>query len=118
VAAIALLTIAAYALDYDLGIDELLFADPTTPAALYPGRPAPTTAWLFLLISSALLLFRASRNWIHLVVDLLAGAIMAAAYLAVIGYLMMRRPSIPCPDIPRWRCIPRWRISCSVPVSF
>ena len=32
VSAIALLTIAAYAFDYDLGIDQLLFVDPTTPA--------------------------------------------------------------------------------------
>ena len=87
VSAIALLTIAAYAFDYDLGIDQLLFVDPTTPAALHPGRPAPTTAGFFLLIAVALLLLRTSRSRVHALVDLLAGAVVAGAYLAIIGYL-------------------------------
>jgi signal transduction histidine kinase len=85
VAAIALLTIAAYAFDYDLGIDQLLFVDPTT--TVYPGRPAPTTAGFFLLIAIALLLLRTSVSHIHAVVDLLAGTVVAGAYLAIIGYL-------------------------------
>ena len=38
VAAIALLTIAAYAFDYDLGIDQLLFVDPTTTVCIRVGR--------------------------------------------------------------------------------
>ena len=84
VAAIALLTIAAYALDYDFGIDQLLFADPTTPAALHPGRPAPTTAGLFLLIAVALLSF---RHRTAPIIDLLAGTVIAGAYLAIAGYL-------------------------------
>ena len=87
VSAIALLTIAAYAFDYDLGIDQLLFVDPTTPASLHPGRPAPTTAGFFLLIAVALLLLRTSRRRVHALVDLLAGAVVAGAYLAIIGYL-------------------------------
>jgi hypothetical protein len=85
VAAIALLTIAAYAFDYDLGIDQLLFVDPTT--SLYPGRPAPATAGFFLLIAIALLLLRTSRNGLGVLIDLPAGVVVAGAYLAIIGYL-------------------------------
>ena len=85
VAAIALLTIAAYAFDYDLGIDQLLFVDPTT--TLYPGRPAPTTAGLFLSIAIALLLLRTPRTRLGVLIDLLAGVVVAGAYLAIIGYL-------------------------------
>jgi hypothetical protein len=87
VSAIALVTIAAYAFDHDLGIDQLLFVDPTTPATLHPGRPAPTTAGFFLLIAVALLLLRTSRSRVHPLVDLLTGAVVVGAYLAIIGYL-------------------------------
>lgn len=87
VSAIALLTIASYVFDHDLGIDQLLFVDATTPATLHPGRPAPTTAGFFLLIAVALLLLRTSRSRVHALVDLLAGGVIAGAYLAIIGYL-------------------------------
>jgi PAS domain S-box-containing protein len=87
VGAIALVTIAAYAFDYDFGIDQLLFADRATPASLHPGRPAPTTAGFFVLIAAALLLLRMSGRHVGLIVDLLAGAVVAGAYLAIIGYL-------------------------------
>jgi PAS domain S-box-containing protein len=86
-ATIALLTIAAYAFDYDLGIDQLLFADRATPASLHPGRPAPTTAGFFLFIAIALLLLRTSRTRVGVLVDLMAGVVVAGAYLAIIGYL-------------------------------
>ena len=54
---------------------------------MHPGRPAPTTAGLFLLIAVALLLLRTSRKRVHALVDLLASAVVAGAYLAIIGYL-------------------------------
>ena len=87
VAMIAVLTLVAYAFDHDFGIDQLLFADAATPVTLHPGRPAPMTAGLFLLIAIALLLLRASGKGPRLAVDLLASAVAAGAYLAIVGYL-------------------------------
>src|SRR5689334_6274265 len=50
--AIGLLTLLEYA-GLDLGIDELLFADPASPA--HPGRPSPITALAFVFTGASLL---------------------------------------------------------------
>ena len=54
---IGLLTLFEYGLDWNLGIDQLLFHDPATAVATSdPGRMAPATALNFLLVGSALAL--------------------------------------------------------------
>jgi PAS domain S-box-containing protein len=60
--AIALGTVAEYALQLDLGIDRLLVADPTGP---FPGRPSPPTAVALGLLAAALLVFdtRLASRW-------------------------------------------------------
>ncbi len=60
---VSLLTLAEYAFDRDLGIDELLFRDTTAAVAtVVPGRPAPLTAVCFLLLGSALLVLDRRRG--------------------------------------------------------
>ncbi|HVS76431.1 MAG TPA: hypothetical protein VHE11_05815, partial [Steroidobacteraceae bacterium] len=49
---IGLLTLAEYALDWNLGIDQLLFPDPATPVAAHPGRPAMATALMIALLAA------------------------------------------------------------------
>ena len=63
-ALIATLTLAEYAFGWNAGIDQLLFADAATPAAGFPGRPAPLTASLLLLLSASVMGAEASL-WRH-----------------------------------------------------
>lgn len=50
--AIGILTIAEYVLEWNGGIDELLFRDTVTPSAAYPGRPAMATAFMMTLLAA------------------------------------------------------------------
>jgi PAS domain S-box-containing protein len=81
-----LLTLLEYTAGWDLGIDEILLRDLTTPASIHPGRMSPITSLEMLLIGSALLLRHAgARNarWISEVLALTATFLSA---LALIGY--------------------------------
>jgi PAS domain S-box-containing protein len=54
---LGLLTLSQYLLGLDLGIDQLLFREPSgTPGTLSPGRMAPASAVNFVLIGGALFL--------------------------------------------------------------
>jgi len=78
-AAIAAATLVEYALDVDLGIDELLCRDPTAVSA--PGRMAPATAVCVLLLGVSIAwLDRWWAEWLGLVT---AGF----AHLALLGYV-------------------------------
>ncbi len=50
---LGLLTLAEYALDWNLGMDQLLFTDAATPVAAHPGRPAIATAITIALLGAA-----------------------------------------------------------------
>jgi signal transduction histidine kinase len=83
-AALALLTLAEYALDWSPGIDQLLFAD-LAPGTLSspPGRMSPATAACFLLVAFALLLLDAPGK---APADLPAASAGLIALVAVVGY--------------------------------
>jgi diguanylate cyclase (GGDEF)-like protein len=52
---IGAVTLLEYVAGWNLGIDQLLFQDRDTPAALFPGRPASATALNLALLGAALL---------------------------------------------------------------
>jgi PAS domain S-box-containing protein len=83
-AALALVTVAQDAFGRDLGIDQLLANDPTTPGA--PGRMAVTTAIGILLLATALAWSdRELRG--RRIAHGLAVAAMLVSFLAAAGYL-------------------------------
>ncbi|WP_119420112.1 PAS domain S-box protein [Desertibaculum subflavum] len=83
---VGLLTVLAYALGLDLGLDQWLFSDPSTPIPMHPGRPAPATALLFVLVAVSLFLLRAARPALVILADTSIGLVAASGYLAIIGY--------------------------------
>jgi PAS domain S-box-containing protein len=89
VLAIAVGTLAQYALGIDLHIDQLLFRVDTAP---YPGRPSPPTALALTLLGAALLLFdvRATARvrpseWLILSAGL-------TAFAAFVGFVLGAAP--------------------------
>ncbi|MED5370209.1 MAG: sensor histidine kinase [Myxococcota bacterium] len=84
VALIAAGTSAEWLLDLDLGLDQLLAADPYTQGAP-PGRPSPATAWLFWLLATARLLQGLPVRGFRLG-DVLAGTAGGLSLLALSGY--------------------------------
>lgn len=52
---IGVITLLEYVSGRGLGIDQLFFSDTDTPAATFPGRPAPATALNLALLGAALL---------------------------------------------------------------
>ena len=82
-AAIGALTLAEYAFDVKLGIDELLWRDYAVSSA--PGRMAPISAFnlVCLGISIILLRFPKQTNWAHA----LAGCAAFSSLLSVVGLL-------------------------------
>lgn len=105
VGAVGVLTLCQYVFDVNLGIDELLMKDyttPTTPLNVLkpiqslikinrplPGRPAPNTAFSFALIGIALVLLSPVRRRRRMSLAAgLCGAIVAAmGILGLLGYL-------------------------------
>jgi len=84
---LGLATLIQYLLSVDFGIDQLLFADTSSPQTSSPGRMAPATAVSFILFGAAFLFVdfethkrRRPSQWLALVV-------LANAYLAIMGYL-------------------------------
>ena len=81
---VGLLTLAEYAFDADLGLDQLLFRDPQ--AWVYPGRMAFISALCFCLGGASLLLeFGPPR--MRRLAHAAAGSILLIAFAAIIGYL-------------------------------
>lgn len=82
---VAALTLAEYAFDVNLGIDQLLFREPSSASVEHLGRMASMTAFNFLLLGLAVLLAdvpRARRFRLGC-----AAVVAAAAFLAFCGYL-------------------------------
>ncbi len=81
VALVGSLTLVEYAFGAELGIDELLFSDPSGPN---PGRMAPNTASGFVLLGTALLLPEPRRGrW--RVAEPIALIAVVFAWLALLG---------------------------------
>jgi PAS domain S-box-containing protein len=83
---LGLLTLAQYAFGWDLGIDQLLFADQITEATSHPGRMGVNTAVNFSLIGLALLLLNGRcqrRIWFG---QLLTLAALVITTQALIGF--------------------------------
>ncbi len=76
-------TMAEDALHWNAGIDQLVFADPTTPA--HPGRPALATAVSIALLGAAVLCVNRPR--LRLVKSVAGVAAMLIAWAAVNGYI-------------------------------
>jgi len=88
VAAAGLLTLAEYASGWNLGIDQLLFTEPSgTVRTIYPGRMAPNTALNFLLIGLALILLDVQTRRGHRPAHYLIGLGGIVALVALLGYL-------------------------------
>ncbi|HEX9263490.1 MAG TPA: response regulator [Candidatus Binatia bacterium] len=84
---IGALTLIEYLTGIDLGIDQLLFADPSTAISAHPGRMASATAFNFCLLGAALLLLdyeRVRGRYPSQGFALIAGIISLAV---LIGYL-------------------------------
>ena len=86
VALIGGLVLSEYLFGWDLGIDQLLFAEmPSTPGAPEPGRMAPQSAASFLALGVALLVLDTGRG--ALIAQTLALATGLAALVALVGYV-------------------------------
>ncbi|MBZ0280862.1 MAG: HAMP domain-containing histidine kinase [Anaerolineae bacterium] len=81
---LGIVTLAQHILGWNLGIDQLVFKDPQTAPAAFPGRPSLSTAFNILLTGTALLLIGLRRTRWSQIPALLAGAI---GLVALLGYL-------------------------------
>ena len=87
VALIGGITLAEYALDTNLGIDELVTTDDQPQDwTLYPGRSAPATAASFLLLGIALLLLPSARVGPKRLVRSLVLVVFLASGIAIVGF--------------------------------
>jgi signal transduction histidine kinase len=81
---LSLVFVVQHALHLDLGIDELLVEDWSNPAAAHPGRPALTTTFALLALSTAAMVRRRRRS---LAPQLLAAVSLVLGLVAVYGYM-------------------------------
>lgn len=85
---IGLVTNVEYFAGIDLGIDELVFRDDlSTGIDMPPGRMAPMTAVLFVLVGIALLLAASASPRCHMLSQALALLVSLLALLALVGYV-------------------------------
>lgn len=82
-AAIGLLTLSQYVAGWDLGIDELLFAEPAAARAGIPGRMAPTTAACLLALGLGIAVADRGWRWLR---PVLAAFVLSVAAIALLGY--------------------------------
>jgi diguanylate cyclase (GGDEF)-like protein len=82
------LTLAEYGFGWDAGIDQLMFIDTGTPALPFPGRPAPLTAVLLVLLGVGQLSPEA-RGWRHAKAACTLAALLIA-WALLNGYLFGR----------------------------
>jgi PAS domain S-box-containing protein len=83
---IGTLTVAEYVSGHNLGLDQLLFSDPRALSSAHPGRLAPETAFVFVLLGVALWVLNGSRAARSHLPRALNGISSAVAIFAVIGY--------------------------------
>ncbi len=87
VAMIGALTLSEYILGYDLGIDQLLFYEPSSAVGTsHPGRMAPNTALNFTMLSIALFLMDKKMKHVYHIVQFLALGTTLVGLLSLIGY--------------------------------
>jgi hypothetical protein len=81
---IALAFLSEYLAGWQLGIDELPFRDAAGRAThiAYPGRPAPTAAFCFVLVAISLLALHSRRR----VAEALAVPVVVIAAMCLVGY--------------------------------
>ncbi|MAS36968.1 MAG: hypothetical protein CL610_23390 [Anaerolineaceae bacterium] len=82
------LTLSEYILNVNIGIDELLLADPATAESNFPGRMSPATALNFAIITSAFLLLAQRRR--YRAGQALVTLVVFGSLLATMGYLFGR----------------------------
>lgn len=87
VAAMGLITILEYFLQWDAGIDQLLFPDPGVVGTSHPGRMSPMAAVSFLLTGLALAWRNPMRTRGVRRADLLVLVAIVIAFLAFVGYV-------------------------------
>ena len=80
------LTIVEYLSGHNLGLDQLLFRDARGVATVDPGRLAPQTAVIFVLLGVALILLNTVKTATSRVVRVFTGTSFVIAVFAVIGY--------------------------------
>lgn len=82
------LTMGEYLFGWNLGIDEIFFADPAGVVGKFPpGRLAPVTALNLMLLSSALLLMNTSKRAPYRFAQLLVLMTLVIAFQAFVAYL-------------------------------
>lgn len=86
-ALIGLLSLTEYLAGWTVGIDELLFRDPTTLQTSHPGRMAPTSASCFLALGLALIVLDRRARWARWATPVLSFSVLLTAVGAVLGYL-------------------------------
>ena len=82
---LGLVTLSEYAIDWNPGIDELLFKDAGALPAAFPGRPATATALMMSLLGAALLC--AQRPTLHLMKTFTALSASLIAWAALNGFV-------------------------------
>jgi PAS domain S-box-containing protein len=86
VALLGVMTLAETIGGWNLGIDEMIFADAAAAAPAAPGRMAPMTAVSFLLAGGALLLLRLPASRRDHLAQTCAVLMLALSLVAVAGY--------------------------------
>ncbi|MCK9426048.1 MAG: PAS domain S-box protein [Ignavibacteriaceae bacterium] len=82
---LGLLTLLEYLFNMNVGIDQLIFLDsPGAALTSNPGRMAPTTAVMFILLSSALIFFQNRLG--HRTAQVFSLFVMATGFVSFMGY--------------------------------
>jgi PAS domain S-box-containing protein len=84
---IAALTLAEYAFDLKLGIDQLLFSDSGSTGSQFHGRMSSITAVNVILLGGALLILASRRPLLRRAADIVTYAVALLGVLALAGYL-------------------------------
>ena len=79
-------TLIQYFTQFDFGIDQAVFD--TAETTLSPGRPAPITAFNFVLLGAALILLDTREGTLRGAAQLFAIPALALSYLALLGYIV------------------------------
>ena len=82
---LGLVILAEYALDWNAGVDQLLFKDTATLPAAFPGRPATATALMISLLGAGLLC--AQRPALHLIKTFAGLSTSLIAWAALNSYV-------------------------------
>lgn len=87
VAIIALISIAEYVFDSNIGIDELIFKDDQqTYGKMRPGRMSPITAINFLLLSASFIFFDKKINGKYYPGHILVNSVLVISLITFYGY--------------------------------